>query len=100
MGVGALWLFATVVGVSLLNIPSFGCGGGVNFLGGAASIFGITGVGNLISATFGGGGSGFGISIFGCSILTAGGGGIILILGTGGTYGFGCSTGKISCVVW
>ena len=60
-------LFATVVGVELLNAPSFGCGGGANRLGGAASIFGITGVGSLISATFGGGGIGLGISIFGCS---------------------------------
>ena len=99
-GVGADMLFATVVGVSLLNIPTFGCGGGVNRFGGAASIFGMIGVGSLISATFGGGGSGFGISIFGCSSFTTGGGGMIFTFGTGGTYGFGCSTGKISCVVW
>ncbi len=82
-------LFATAVGDSLLKSPTFGCGGGVNLFGAAASIFGIIGVGNLISATFGGGGSGFGISILGCSSLATGGGGMILTLGTCGTYGLG-----------
>jgi hypothetical protein len=60
-------LFATCVGISLLNIPTFGCGGGSNRFGGAASTFGISGVGILISATFGGGGCSFGISMRGLS---------------------------------
>src|SRR5579872_1413593 len=98
--VGCDMLFATVVGVSLLKRPSFGWGGGVKRLGGAASTFGSTGVGIFTSAIFGGSGCGFGSTILGASWFTAGGGGITRTFGTGMTTGFGCSTGNTSSVMY
>src|SRR5579883_2465286 len=97
---GAELLLATGVGVALLKSPTFGCGGGVTAFGGAASRCGASGVGIFTISGFGISGFGLGMMIFGaCSTFGGGGGGMTLTFGTGGIYGLGCVTGKMSSVV-
>jgi hypothetical protein len=98
--VGAVWLFATGVGLELANNPTLGCGGATTAFGCAAGKLGIVGVFNFTTSGFGGSGTGLGVSILrGVSTIGAGGT-VAFTCGTGGSFGGGGgSVGKISWVL-